>query len=161
PMLEKEELRKFFIKYLGYYYDLNQTFSKEAMPATQQESSLEDLSTESEKEDPLTVSGYSLKRSQFNKYKMEKQRVAETQTPVAVKESQSPKEDQRSELLNYLENHGLEYVDHRPKGGSLWVMGDKRIEPYLKPLEEEGIRFRFKAVGGRASKGRPAWFWYD
>ncbi|QGS69799.1 hypothetical protein CV093_20985 [Oceanobacillus sp. 143] len=56
--------------------------------------------------------------------------------------------------------HELEYIDHRGKGGSLWVIGGKSIEAYLKPLEDEGIHFRYKPVGGRASKHRSAWYWH-
>src|SRR5699024_1679092 len=157
PMLEKDELKKFFIKYLGYYYDLGEVLHEDV---TEKESTPEDVPMDPEKEEPVTPMNYSHSRSQFNKYKMEKQSVADRKSVVAVKEI-SPEKEVQSELLEYLDKYGLEYIDHRAKGGSLWVIGDRRIEPYLKPLKEEGILFRFKAVGGRASKGRPAWFWYD
>lgn len=160
PMLEKEELKEFFITYLGYYYDVNQALSKEEIPSVEKEYIPEDSPKEIETGEPVIVSNYRYKQSQFNTYNVEKERVAETEVSVAVKEG-PPKKEEQNELLDYLEKHNLEYIDQRAQGGSLWVIGGRNIEPYLKPLEEEGIRFRFKAVGGRASKGRPAWFWYN
>lgn len=149
PMLEKEELKKIFIMYLGYYYDLDGIIPKKEVSITQE--------SKNRVAQPVISTGDSHSQNRMNKYNIEKQRVAETKFSEEVKEGQ-PKKDKQDDLLAYMEKHHLEYVDHRAKGGSLWVMGDKRIEPFLKPWEHEGIRFKFKPVGGRASKGRPAWY---
>lgn len=84
--------------------------------------------------------------------------AAEARTSVQVKEKTTNDQDY---LVNYLEKNGLEYIDDRAEGGSIWVIGDRGIESLLKPLENFGIRFRFKVTGGKASRNRPAWFWYE
>lgn len=61
-------------------------------------------------------------------------------------------------LLNYLRQKNLTYIDNRPKNGALWVLGDWSIRELLLPLKEYKIYFRYTNKGGRATKGKPAWF---
>ncbi len=175
PMLDKEELKKLFKEYLSYYYDISQVSSQEG-------STIEELEIKKSKEVDVVVQtssyDYSYQEGSYFEPSIstrEKMAVDTTlneesgskvpPTSIQVKKTKETNEEMESEvqdeLLAYLEKHKLEYVDHRSKGGSIWVIGDNRIEAYLKPLEDEGIRFRFKPVGGKASKNRPAWFWYD
>ncbi|MFC4559734.1 hypothetical protein ACFO3D_16225 [Virgibacillus kekensis] len=175
PMLDKEELKRLFVEYLSYYYDISQGYSHEEHLIDEME--IEKLSKEDGK---ALVPNYEYsyqEKSFFESNAFSREGVdggtdlkedlkaQVVQPSIKGKETIDLKEKIKSgeedELLAYLEEHNLEYVDRRSKGGSIWVIGDNRIEAYLKPLEDEGIRFRYKPVGGRASKYRPAWFWYE
>ncbi|WP_405100008.1 hypothetical protein [Oceanobacillus sp. FSL H7-0719] len=151
PMLEKEELKKLFIMYLGYYYDLSKLPSVEKYDSAKQDPEQYEAVAETAAANVYT--------SQQNENK-EDVYVPESQSSVQVKEKNekvlTPNQD---ETLVYLESQNLEYVDYRSKGGSLWVIGNQGIETHLEPLKEKGVHFRFKPRGGRASKKRPAWFW--
>ena len=57
-----------------------------------------------------------------------------------------------------LENAGIEYVDKRPMGGALWVIGGKELENTVQGMSEFGLNFTFKSTGGKATGGRPAWW---
>jgi hypothetical protein len=146
PMLEKEELKTYFLKYLSYYYKPDESESLGS----------KELSVES------NIIHNKVATASMNQFSHEKDfQVAEKSTATQVLEKQKEeKSSDEDELLIYLTQHGLEYIDHRPKGGSLWVIGSDRIREYLDPLKDKGIHFRFKPTGGRASKHRPAWFWY-
>lgn len=146
PMLDKEELKKYFIKYLSYYYDLSDTFLGELV-----EDAVVDVNRVSHVAEAPTVS-----------YQSNNNWVDSSvdSSAVQVQENVETAHTDLDELHIYLEKHGLKYIDHRHKGGSIWVLGDRKIEPYLEPLKDDGINFRFKATGGKASKYSPAWFWY-
>lgn len=151
PMLEKEELKKLFIMYLGYYYDLSKLPSVEEYDSVKQGPEQYEAVAETAAANVYT--------SQQNENK-EDVYVPESQPSVQVKEkNEKVLTSNRDETLVYLESRNLEYVDYRSKGGSLWVIGNQEIEAYLEPLKEKGIHFRFKPSGGRASKKSPAWFW--
>ncbi len=138
PMLEKEELQKLFIEYLSYYYDISELFPEKEYSF--KEVAVDFAEDEMDYED-ISATSHILNTEDF---------VSEN-SGVILKEN----------LLDYLDSHKLKYVDHRSKGGSLWLLGNKEIESTLKPLEEAGVRFKFKPTGGKASNYRPAWFWYD
>ena len=70
--------------------------------------------------------------------------------PVSDK-SQSP-------CLARLDEAGIEYIDNRDRGGSLWVIGDSRIERELQELGRYGLRFHYKENGGKATGGKPGWW---
>lgn len=72
--------------------------------------------------------------------------------------SESPKESTVDEVA-FLRSHGLDVVDKRGSGGSLWVVGGRELAPLLKELRTTyGVRFIFAENGGRATRHRPAWF---
>ncbi|WP_205317636.1 hypothetical protein [Oceanobacillus zhaokaii] len=158
PMLEKEELKKLFITYLSYYYDISQVISEEDFG--------DENTREIEEDDDFNRvnSDFFVKNMDSDKLRKEESGELEGQSSILVKKINDEKEEidseSKDELLTYLGKHELEYIDHRGKGGSLWVIGGKSIEAYLKPLEDEGIHFRYKPVGGRASKHRSAWYWH-
>lgn len=66
--------------------------------------------------------------------------------------------EQQFDLVSYLNEKGLEVIDKRKNGGSLWVVGGQEISPILEELRSRRIRFIFAKNGGRATKNRPAWF---
>lgn len=173
PVLEKGELKKLFIRYLSYYYDIYKEILEEDYPANDPEienhgqmvdyTETTNLHSSYQKDSFFASSDFSDKRVEFDSSPKINIGVLESDSSIQVKEIIEKKDKIEStesdELLTYLASHDLEFIDHRNKGGSLWVIGDRRIEAYLKSLEEEGIYFRFKPVGGKASKHKPAWFW--
>ncbi|SDD05345.1 protein of unknown function [Melghirimyces thermohalophilus] len=66
--------------------------------------------------------------------------------------------DSSFDLIDYLKEHGLEPIDKRPAGGSLWVVGGWELNKVLFPLKERKIYFRFSKKGGRATNRKPGWF---
>ncbi len=62
-------------------------------------------------------------------------------------------------LLHLLDEKRLEYLDLRDRGGSLWVIGGSELGDVMNELRTKGFVFRYRAEGGRATKGRAAWWW--
>lgn len=60
--------------------------------------------------------------------------------------------------LSYLSSRGIEYVDNRAKGGTLWVMGDYSIAVEIGYLRSCGMSFHFKKEGSSATNHNPAWW---
>src|SRR5437763_4515809 len=58
------------------------------------------------------------------------------------------------DLEAYLLKEGLEYIDKRPMGGRLWVVGGEKLAPLLP----EGVRFQFSPSGGKATGNRAGWW---
>jgi hypothetical protein len=64
-----------------------------------------------------------------------------------------------SSLLEYLQQLGYEVIDKREKGGALWLIGGKELEPFIKQLsEKEKIKFNFTIKGSKSTNNKPAWY---
>lgn len=61
-------------------------------------------------------------------------------------------------LIPAIEDAGLEYIDKRDSGGNLWVIGDRKIVRAISELNKQGARFKYRESGGKATKGRSAWW---
>ena len=61
-------------------------------------------------------------------------------------------------LLSQLSHRGLTFVDKRPVGGALWIVGGDEVASAIRHLSESGFRFRFVEAGGSATGHRPGWF---
>lgn len=61
-------------------------------------------------------------------------------------------------ILAAIESGGFETVDKRDSGGNLWVIGGEALKGFMRTMEKRGARFTYKQEGGRATKGRPAWY---
>lgn len=64
-----------------------------------------------------------------------------------------------STLIDFLRGKGLEVIDKRSKGGALWVVGDKSLDPILK--ESRNLfqaLWTYSERGGGATKHRSGWF---
>lgn len=143
PVLDKEELKKLFLEYLGEYYDIS-------LLSIEDQSSFEEVAA--------GIKPSSSSEFEFSSQSLEDQ-VAERSEPTSIEEQ--PIQPSDDWLLAYLEKQECEYVDHRDKGGMLWVIGGKTLEWYLEPLQDRGIKVKFKPVGGKASKNKPAWMLYN
>ncbi|WP_337020216.1 hypothetical protein [Oceanobacillus massiliensis] len=61
-------------------------------------------------------------------------------------------------LTNYLVSKGLNFIDKRDKGGSLWVVGGNELNPIFKELATKDIYFQFTSKGSRSTKNQPGWY---
>ena len=66
-----------------------------------------------------------------------------------------PEKDDIIELLQY---HNVTYEDKRESGGSLWIVGGHELDEIVQKAHALGVNFHFKSGGGRASKGKDAWW---
>ncbi len=82
-------------------------------------------------------------------------------SPINPRPVEPEEEEQSSEekLVDFLRKKGLEVIDKRYNGGSLWVIGDKNLESVLREARKEfGALWIFSEKGGYATKYRSAWF---
>lgn len=84
----------------------------------------------------------------------------ESKVEVVEERKESGKEvEAASNLVVFLQGKGLEVIDKRSKGGALWVVGDKSIDPILKESRKEfGALWTFSEKGGAATKHKSGWF---
>ncbi|WP_242357320.1 DEAD/DEAH box helicase family protein [Bifidobacterium pseudolongum] len=61
-------------------------------------------------------------------------------------------------LIDELRAAKIEYIDKRPRGGSLWVLGGESLKGIMAKLAEQGATFKYKPEGGRATRGRRGWW---
>lgn len=86
--------------------------------------------------------------------------------PEVEEKKEEPPEKERSQLfdiepfplLQYLEEKGLDIIDKRSSGGTLWVVGGWELNEILFPLKEKKIYFKFTKKGSRSTKKKPGWF---
>lgn len=64
---------------------------------------------------------------------------------------------QTFDLVSFLKSKGLEIIDLRSQGGSLWVIGGKELLPIMAKLIDRGITCRHAVSGGRVTRHREAW----
>ena len=62
------------------------------------------------------------------------------------------------DLLSELEAQSVEYIDKRPNGGALWVVGGAELSTMMSDMAKRGYKFTFNAGGGRATGHLPAWW---
>ena len=80
---------------------------------------------------------------------------AATQQVIAGMEELLP---DNGDVLDFLSSNGISYIDKRSKGGVLWIIGGKELSPIIAKCKTLGFNFRFKAGGGRVTKGKDAWW---
>ena len=64
----------------------------------------------------------------------------------------------KPDVLALLNEAGVSYIDKRDKGGALWIIGGKELSDTVKKCQQLGMWFKFKAEGGKATKGKPGWW---
>lgn len=76
-----------------------------------------------------------------------------------TKDTNSKQTGAESELVTFLKSKGIEVIDKRDKGGALWMVGDKSLDPIVQETKRKfGALWIFKAEGGMATKRRPSWY---
>ena len=62
-------------------------------------------------------------------------------------------------LIIRLQEKGMSYLDKRPLGGKLWILGDKEKNFSVRDLGKEfGVHFVFCENGSRSTHNKPAWY---
>lgn len=75
------------------------------------------------------------------------------------RDNEDETEESSEDILEIIKKSGFEYVDKRPKGGSLWIVAEESEgAPLVEKCKKLGVSFSFAPNGGRASKHRPAWY---
>ncbi len=64
-------------------------------------------------------------------------------------------------LMGLLQEAGVEVIDKRKNGGSLWIIGGWNLKSLTQRCREIGVNFHYKKGGGKATKGRDAWWTSD
>ncbi|MBP3196072.1 MAG: hypothetical protein J6N21_03605, partial [Butyrivibrio sp.] len=65
----------------------------------------------------------------------------------------------KEDLVSFLKSKGVEAIDKRDKGGALWIIGDKSLDPIVQETKKLfGAMWIYKAEGGMATKHRPSWY---
>lgn len=66
---------------------------------------------------------------------------------------------QKEELLfALLDEHRVQYVDQRRKGGCIWIIGGHELDSIVAQCHRLGFHFKYKTEGSRSTDGRPAWW---
>lgn len=55
----------------------------------------------------------------------------------------------------------IEYLDNRDKRGCLWIIGGRKLQPFVDKCAVKGVIFHYSQDGCRASSGSPAWWTTD
>lgn len=63
-----------------------------------------------------------------------------------------------TDILKLLKSNNIRYVDKRPNGGCLWIIGGQELSSTVKKAKNLGFKFQFKPEGGRAIKNQPGWW---
>ncbi|WP_313640062.1 AAA domain-containing protein, partial [Paenibacillus sp.] len=61
-------------------------------------------------------------------------------------------------LTNYLESHGLEFLDLRDQDGMIWVIEDLKMVRHLPTMEQRGVTFTYLKEGTYDTRWRAAWY---
>lgn len=64
----------------------------------------------------------------------------------------------KTSVVQFLQDLGFEIVDYRLQDGSLWVVANEDIKPFMEKLEACNVSFRFVSKGSQTTKGNPAWY---
>lgn len=89
---------------------------------------------------------------------LNRHRQPATATAVQTAEPKTITDSTSFSLTGYLREQGLEWIDKRKSGGTLWVVGGWELNKVLFPLKERKIYFRFTPKGGRATHRQPSWY---
>lgn len=79
--------------------------------------------------------------------------------PNSVKTPQLDRALVPTPLIELLADSGnVEIIDHRPKGGCLWIIDSPNVGDLVKAIaREKAIKF-YRSSGARSTGGRPAWW---
>lgn len=65
---------------------------------------------------------------------------------------------EKEDLMELLDYHEVPYVDKRSTGGALWLIGGDELREVVQKAKTLGFEFYFKEGGGKATKGKDAWW---
>ena len=62
------------------------------------------------------------------------------------------------DILTFLKNRNVHYVDKRSNGGALWIIGGHELDSLVAEAKNMGILFHFKVGGGNVTRGKDGWW---
>lgn len=65
---------------------------------------------------------------------------------------------QKTDIIAFLNSHNVKFIDKRANNGALWIIGGHELDDVVKQARAMGVRFIFKADGGRSTKGMSGWW---
>ena len=74
---------------------------------------------------------------------------------------ESSNEGIQDEIVQILDEKNISYIDNRNNKGCLWIIGDESLSSVFDKFSQYKVSFHYKAHGGRATKGKPAWWTKD
>lgn len=157
PMLEKEPLKEVFIEFLSYYADVSDIKEKmhtvDQMSKEQVHAGTGESTHRVEQREKI----YTFAEKQTKKHAPVA--AESTSSPAATRSDQGQKTRDSFDVIDYLTDHELPFIDLRDQGEYLWVLGDRSIAVELNLLRMRGIDFRYRPTGSPHTNHRPAWFW--
>lgn len=83
-------------------------------------------------------------------------RAKQTAVPLRKPADELASPEQR--LHQLLTSRGCKFVDSRPKGGVLWIIGGSEHAPTIREARALGYTFTWSAAGGKKTRGRAGWW---
>ena len=87
-----------------------------------------------------------------------KEATDEVDKVIAEAQTEEESIDDGVWLIPAIEAVGLDYVDKRDMGGALWVIGGRELVGIMGDLQKRGAHFKYREGGGKATKGKDAWW---
>ena len=82
-----------------------------------------------------------------------------TPKPHKINTTNAPQQPAKPTVVSLLKAAGIKYIDNRSKGGALWAIGGPELSAFMKECHQKcGVRFTYKAGGGKATNGKSAWW---
>lgn len=88
----------------------------------------------------------------------EKTTIIEPQRTIA---DQIPLDKNSFDIISFLQDSKIPFVDKRAKGGCLWIIGGDELKPIVEQCGRRNVVFQYKADGSRSTGGHPAWWLKD
>lgn len=76
----------------------------------------------------------------------------------AVQQVMPGMEISSEDILTFLKNRNVHYVDKRSNGGALWIISGHELDSLVAETKNMGILFHFKIGGGNVTKGEDGWW---
>ncbi|HYE09000.1 MAG TPA: AAA domain-containing protein, partial [Patescibacteria group bacterium] len=77
---------------------------------------------------------------------------------IGIAKSENSEAPQSEDIISNIKKAGIQFADKRSSGGALWIVGGQELAGFVKECKAEGISFKFKPGGGRATKDKDAWW---
>lgn len=84
-----------------------------------------------------------------------------TSTSITSEHSSAKQETElphSKDIITFLNENHITYVDNRSVGGALWLFGGEELSPIAKAAENFGVHFKYARAGGKTTKGKPGWY---
>lgn len=78
--------------------------------------------------------------------------------PIGVVKTDNKKALQSEDIIVNIKKAGIQFVDNRSSGGSLWIIGGQELSGFVKECSAQRTYFKFRQGGGRATGGKDGWW---